>query len=121
MALGDLAEALLPQRRHIRRGGSSRQRLHQRAPGRGRLDALALTHQKAALEQQVDNACSGRFGAETIGVAQGLADLGILHIAGDAGHCRQQSGIGERLGRLGHLLLQFAPLAEQLFALLQRG
>ncbi len=119
VALGDLAEALLPQRRHIRRGGRRRQRLNQRPPGRGRLDALALTHQKAALEQQVDNACSGRFCAEAIGVAQGLADLGILHIAGDAGHGRQQGGIGERLGRLGHFLLQFAPLAQQLLSLFQ--
>ncbi len=121
VTLGDLAEALLPQRSHIRRGGSGRQRLHQRPPSRGRLDALALTHQKTAFEQQVDDTGPGRLGAEAIGLAQGLANFGILHIAGDAGHGRQQGGIGERLGRLGHLLLQLTPLAEQLFALLQSG
>ncbi len=110
---------LLPQRRHVRGGGRGRQGLDQCPPGRGRLDALALAHQKAALEQQVDDAGPGRLGAEAVGFAQGLADLGILHVAGDAGHGGQQGGIGERLGGLGHLLQQLPPLAQQLLALTQ--
>ncbi len=98
---------------HVRSAQLLRQRRDQCLARLGGVDLLALALQKTAFEQQLDNTGTGGLGTQPIRVAQHLAQFRILHKTGNAGHRRQQAGIGERFWRLGHLFQQLATLTVQ--------
>ena len=80
------------------------------------MDVTSLFLQEAALKEQFDDPRAGRFRAQTVGGAQDLLQIFILHKTGDPGHGRKQRRIGEVARRLGLSFNHFALLAQQFVA-----
>ena len=77
------------------------------------MDVASLFLQEATLKEQLDDPRSRRFRPQTVGGAQDLLQIFILHKPGDPGHRRQQRRIGKMARRLGLTFNHFAFFAQQ--------
>ena len=94
-------QCLLPDRGGARIGDGARHRVDQAEGGRGGGQRFAVFAQVAAVQQALNDAGAGGFGADPGGVLEFLLEQRVLHQLGDVFHGLDQIALGEGFGRLG--------------------
>src|SRR5450830_1083475 len=79
-----------------------------------------MLDQVTAIEQTLDDAGAGGFGADAGGVLEFLFETRVLHILGDVFHRLDQVAFGERFGWLGPEVLEVDPAHRALGTFTQR-
>ena len=85
------------------------------------MDIAPLFLKKTALKEQLDDPRAGCLRAQTVGGAQDLLQIFILHEPGDAGHRGKQRRIGKMARRLGLAFHHFPFFTQQLIVFGDHG
>ena len=101
LTIGDSTHGGLPERGHVRPSRDLRKNFDERTADRRGYDLPAAPLDEGSVEERLDDGGLRGGRADTVGLSKDLLDLGILHVACDAGHRLDETRLSELLGGRG--------------------